>query len=206
MDLRVQVQVLAVDPVLKVGIEGALSSRREIEIVSDVQAVSPLVVVVAVDSVDEDTIRMIHDLHCHDRLHGVLVAALMDPSAALNALEAGISSLLYRVQASPERLSAAIMAAASGDGMVPPDLLLEMLKLDTREQGSRGGGENSLMLNERERTVLRLIADGYDTAEIAEMLAYSRRTVTGIVHDITSRLRLRNRAHAVAYALREGLI
>ena len=61
-------------------------------------------------------------------------------------------------------------------------------------------------LDDRERAVLSMVADGHETAEIARKLAYSTRTVTGIVHDITARWRLRNRAHAVAYALRHGLI
>jgi DNA-binding NarL/FixJ family response regulator len=54
--------------------------------------------------------------------------------------------------------------------------------------------------------VLRLIADGFDTREIASKLSYSERTVKNVLHGITTRLRLRNRAHAVAYALRNGLI
>ena len=58
----------------------------------------------------------------------------------------------------------------------------------------------------REVEVLRLLADGLDTSEIAHQLAYSERTVKNVVHDVTTRLQLRNRSHAVAYALREGLI
>ena len=58
----------------------------------------------------------------------------------------------------------------------------------------------------REVEVLRLLADGLDTSEIARKLAYSERTVKNVVHDVTTRLQLRNRSHAVAYALREGLI
>jgi DNA-binding NarL/FixJ family response regulator len=61
-------------------------------------------------------------------------------------------------------------------------------------------------LTEREVSVVRLLAEGYDTAEIARRLYYSERTVKNIIHDITSRLELRNRTHAVAYAIREGLI
>ncbi|MDQ3292886.1 MAG: DNA-binding response regulator, partial [Actinomycetota bacterium] len=37
-------------------------------------------------------------------------------------------------------------------------------------------------------------------------LAYSERTIKNVIHDITSRLCLRNRTHAVAWAVREGLI
>ena len=54
--------------------------------------------------------------------------------------------------------------------------------------------------------MLRLVADGCDTAEIAAALAYSERTVKNVIHDVTTRLRLRNRSAAVAYAVREGLI
>jgi DNA-binding CsgD family transcriptional regulator len=41
---------------------------------------------------------------------------------------------------------------------------------------------------------------------VGRQLFYSERTVKNIILDITSRLELRNRAHAVAYAIREGLI
>jgi DNA-binding NarL/FixJ family response regulator len=54
--------------------------------------------------------------------------------------------------------------------------------------------------------VLRLVAEGFDTAHIAMQLSYSERTVKNVLHDLTTRLQLRNRSHAVAYALREGLI
>ena len=61
-------------------------------------------------------------------------------------------------------------------------------------------------LNDRERDVLRLVAEGHDTAEIATLLSYSERTVKNVLHDLNTRLQLRNRSHAVAYAVREGLI
>jgi DNA-binding NarL/FixJ family response regulator len=54
--------------------------------------------------------------------------------------------------------------------------------------------------------VLGLVADGLDTREIATKLSYSERTVKNVLHDVTNRFQLRNRAHAVAYALREGLL
>ncbi len=59
---------------------------------------------------------------------------------------------------------------------------------------------------ERERTVLRLVSEGFDTAEIAAELAYSERTVKNAIHAVTERHNLRNRSHAVAYALRVGAI
>lgn len=61
-------------------------------------------------------------------------------------------------------------------------------------------------MSNRETEVLRLVAAGYSTQEIADRLSYSQRTVKSILHDVTNRFQLRNRSHAVAYALREGLI
>jgi DNA-binding NarL/FixJ family response regulator len=61
-------------------------------------------------------------------------------------------------------------------------------------------------LTPREAEVLRLVADGLDTCEIASRLCYSERTVKNVLHDLNTRLQLRNRSHAVAYAVREGLI
>jgi DNA-binding CsgD family transcriptional regulator len=61
-------------------------------------------------------------------------------------------------------------------------------------------------LTDREIEVLRLLADGMDTGEVSRQLFYSERTVKNIIHNVTSRLDLRNRTHAVAYAIRQGLI
>lgn len=50
------------------------------------------------------------------------------------------------------------------------------------------------------------MSEGLDTSEIAAELSYSERTVKNVMHGLTTRLHLRNRSHAVAYALREGYI
>jgi DNA-binding NarL/FixJ family response regulator len=97
---------------------------------------------------------------------------------------------------------------ARGDGTVPPDLLGRLLAQVGRVQrqvlSPRGFALTGL--SRREADILRLIADGLDTAEIATTLAYSERTVKNVLHDVTSRLQLRNRSHAVAYALKQGMI
>jgi DNA-binding NarL/FixJ family response regulator len=54
--------------------------------------------------------------------------------------------------------------------------------------------------------VLRLVAEGMDTTEIAEEMRYSVRTVKSVIYGVMSRYKLRNRSHVVAYALRAGLI
>ena len=62
------------------------------------------------------------------------------------------------------------------------------------------------VLGARELMALRLLADGCDTREIARHLCYSERTVKYIIGTVTDRLGVRNRTHAVAHAIRHGLI
>ena len=62
------------------------------------------------------------------------------------------------------------------------------------------------MLARRELNVLRLLADGSCTREIAGELCYSERTVKNIVHDTLTKLNCRTRAHAVAVVARQGAL
>jgi DNA-binding NarL/FixJ family response regulator len=61
-------------------------------------------------------------------------------------------------------------------------------------------------LSARDLEVLRLLADGRSTAGIAEDLAYSESTIKNVIHDLVRHLGARNRAHAVATAIRGGAI
>lgn len=61
-------------------------------------------------------------------------------------------------------------------------------------------------ISEREGEILRLVADGYDTADIASCLSYSESTIKGELAKAMARLGARNRSHAVALAMRGGLI
>jgi DNA-binding NarL/FixJ family response regulator len=61
-------------------------------------------------------------------------------------------------------------------------------------------------LTPRERAVLILVAEGVPSREIAERLAYSERTIKNTLHDVLTRLNAKTRSHAVALAVREGII
>jgi DNA-binding NarL/FixJ family response regulator len=166
------------------------------------------VAVIVVDEVDDRTSRAIRSLVRAGATRVVVVAGRLDDTAVLAVTEAGACGLLRRADAGPERLVPAVAAAAAGEGTLPPDLLGRLLEQvgQLQRQVLNPRGLTFSGLTDRELQVLRLLADGCDTAEIAHTLAYSERTVKNILHDVTSRLHLRNRSHAVAWALRQGLI
>ena len=207
MTRRIPVLVHADDPVSRAGVEAQLRGRPEVELAADTPCRSEVAIVV-VDEVDDGATRAIRALIRNGTRRVLVVAGRLDDGSVLAVTEAGACGLLRWADAVPERLVPAITAAAAGDGTVPPDMLGRLLEQVGRLQRQvlSPRGLTFSGLTEREVEVLRLVADGCGTAEIAGNLAYSERTVKNIIHDVTSRMQLRNRSHAVAYALRQGLI
>ena len=88
-----------------------------------------------------------------------------------------------------EQLIASVRAAAVG------------LHVEAANQGPKAS-----RLDERRLEVLRLLADGDSTRLISSKLCYSERTIKSLIQDVESELNANNRAHAVAAAIRNGLI
>ncbi len=205
---RVAVFVYATDQILQQGLTAQLRGRPELDVVDSGDIDRAQVALVAVDSIDESTLCAIRGIQRDGCPRVIVVVTTLDDAGLLAAVEAGVSGLLRRSDATPEALTSAVVAAVAGEGTVPPDLLGRLLsqvgQLQRQVLAPRGLLFNGL--SEREVSVLRLVANGCDTAEIASELAYSERTIKNVIHDVTVRLNLRSRAHAVAYAVREGLI
>ena len=122
--------------------------------------------------------------------------------AVLAALQAGAVGVLRKDTLTTDSLATAVRAAANGTGVVTPELLRDLL------DGLAAGIERPVAarLTDREQQVLSLIAEGHPTREVAEQLCYSERTVKNVLHDVVTKLGARSRSHAVAHAVREGLI
>lgn len=203
---RIPTRVHAHDPVSQAGVASQLRPRPEI-LLRDPGDDDVTVTVVVADIVDEPTEQALRCLQ-RGRGNAVLVVTEIDDASLASAVEAGIVGLVRRGEATPERLAHAVCGAARGEGTVPPDLLGRLLAQvgKVQRQVLSPRGMTLTGLSRREIDILRLVADGHDTMEIASLLAYSERTVKNALHDVTSRLQLRNRSHAVAYALKQGLI
>ncbi|MDA8044559.1 MAG: response regulator transcription factor [Actinomycetota bacterium] len=205
---RVRVHIEASDPVSAMGVGGELRLRPDVLVLDPAEQLSADVTVLVSDEVDSITCTRIRALHRDGCSKVVVVVTRLEDAGLLAAVEAGACGILRRSEACAERVAGAVVTAARGDGSVPPDLLGRLLSQVSRLQrhvlAPRGLSLNGF--TEREVDVLRLLSEGWDTAEIAGKLAYSERTVKNVIHDITARLQLRNRAHAVAYAMRAGVI
>ncbi|GGQ82578.1 response regulator transcription factor [Couchioplanes azureus] len=205
---RVPVYLHASDPISYAGVAGQLRPRPEIRLLGSDETNQADVGLAVVDGVDNEALRVLRELRCAGVPRLVMVATRIDEADLGPIVEVGVSGLIRRGDATPDRLVTVITSAVQGEGSVPPDLLGHLLsqvgRLQRQVLGPRGWTFSGL--TEREIDVLRLVADGFDTAEIALKLSYSERTVKNVLHDVTARLHLRNRTHAVAYALRHGLI
>ncbi|HVC26005.1 MAG TPA: response regulator transcription factor [Acidimicrobiales bacterium] len=203
---RVPTYVCAGDPTSRAGLAAQLRSRHELAVVEEPEHAA--VAVVVTDEVDDAATRSVRALLRAGVLRVLVVATAIDDRGVLRAVEAGACAILRRVDASPEKLAAVVAAATEGHGTLPPDLLGSLLtkvgRLERDARGARGPSPDGF--SEREVEVLRLVADGFDTAEIAGRLGCSERTVKNVIHDVTARHALRNRCHAVAYAIRAGAI
>jgi two-component system response regulator NreC len=127
-----------------------------------------------------------------------IVVLSMDssPLFAQQTLDAGAAAFVLKTRADSE-LPGAVRAAAAGIEYISPRLAPGVDAL------RHGGGHG---LSPRETEVLRLIALGHTSAEIAAKLHLSPRTVETHRAHIHRKLGLRTRAELVQYALRQRLL
>jgi DNA-binding NarL/FixJ family response regulator len=205
---QVRVVLQAADPLSHAGLAQLLGPRPEVAVVRPDQRGTAHVAVVAADRLSADVVAGLRRAAADSPLPVVLVTGDLSESELLIAVECRVVAVLPRPAVTGDRLVHSITAAAAGGGVMPPNLVGELLKHIERLQRDMFAsyGVNPSGLTAREVDVLRLMAEGLDTAEIAGKLCYSERTVKNVIYGITHRLKLRNRSHAVAYALRSGMI
>ncbi len=101
-------------------------------------------------------------------------------------------------------LAEAVRKAARGEAVLHPQVAARLVQ--ELRAGSKENASLFITLSEREREVLRLIADGLKNAEIASRLFISERTVKSHINNILSKLHVADRTQAAIYAWREGFM
>jgi DNA-binding NarL/FixJ family response regulator len=128
-----------------------------------------------------------------------------DKEYVFPVIEAGAHGFISKTAASSE-LVVGIRSIYRGDSFLSPSvakLLVENVQTGGNLQERRDPYDQ---LTGREREVLKLLAEGHTTQEIAEILVISPKTVEGYKTNLMDKLDIHNRVDLVKYALRKGII
>ncbi|MEW5939730.1 MAG: response regulator transcription factor [Chloroflexota bacterium] len=128
-----------------------------------------------------------------------------DPQYLRQALKGGASGYVLKKAADVELISA-IRAVLRGEAYVHPSMTRVLLEDILPEAGTGDAGSAWDALSEREQEVVKMVALGHTSAEIAARLNLSAKTVETYRARGMEKLGLRTRAALVRFALQEGLI
>lgn len=118
-------------------------------------------------------------------------------------LKAGAAGYILKKAAGTELVSAIRLAHKGGvylQSALSPEALAQSLEKEAQEPPAYE------RLSDREKQVLKLVAEGRTSREIAELLNLSVKTVVGHRTNIMEKLGLHNRAELIKYALKQGII
>jgi DNA-binding NarL/FixJ family response regulator len=121
------------------------------------------------------------------------------------ALRAGASGYVLK-GADVQELLQAVRAAARGEAYLYPDATKALIDDYLRSLSGRSERDPLDRLSDREREVLRLIAQGKTTAEIAELLVLSPHTVQSHRDHLMTKLDLHSVGALIRYAIAKGLV
>ncbi|HEU0247693.1 MAG TPA: response regulator transcription factor [Gaiellaceae bacterium] len=136
----------------------------------------------------------------------IIVTVSEDEQDLFEAIKSGAEG--YLLKGMPEEeLGSTLEKISAGEPALSPGLAAKILdefaRMAREGTGKPSGPEDEL--TDREREVLRLVADGATNREIASRLYISENTVSFHMKNILGKLHLKNRAQAAAFAIRAGL-
>jgi len=205
------ITIVAIDDhaIVREGLEHMLSVYPDIRIVAvaetgqrgidQVIAQRPMLVLLDLSLPDMHGLDVLARLRAEAPDSPVLVLTIHDQSGiATQALKAGAHGYVLK-DATREELITAIRNVARGRDYFSSSVMRPLLD-------EAAGHETSGQLSDRERDVLKLIAEGLSNREIAEALIVSTETVKSHVSSIFRKMHVSDRAQAVSQGLRSGII
>ena len=209
--------VLADDhAVVRAGLKAVLGTARDIDIVGEAtdgkeavalaERLNPDVVVMDLSMGGADGAEATKEIVAKGLATRVLILTMhAEEDYLVPLLEAGAAGYLVKSAADRELVDA-VRAVARGDVYVRPSAARVLAKGLTRKDPAQAERERYEMLTDRERNVLRLVAEGYSAPEIGARLFISPKTVDTYKQRINEKLGVAHRADYVKLALKLGLI
>ncbi|MEA2157946.1 MAG: hypothetical protein QOD66_326 [Solirubrobacteraceae bacterium] len=211
---KLRVVIADDQPMMRAGFKTVLEATGDIEVVAEAgngeEAVraaeehSPDVVLMDIRMPGVDGIEATRRL---PRQRVLILTTFGLDQYIIEALRAGASGFLLK-DAPIHELVAAVRAVAAGDAVLSAAVTRQLLDQVARRLPAAVSQrpEELDLLTDREREVLRMLANGLSNTEIANALYLSEATVKSHVSRLLGKLGLRNRVQAVIYAYETRLI
>lgn len=188
------------------GVEVVGEAANGLEALAEARRLRPDLVLMDIGMPESDGLEATRLLKAELPDTKIVMVTVSDENEDLfEAVKSGAEGYLLKNMSESE-LNRTLKAIASGEPALTPSLAARIL--DEFVRVSREGSETAKAdddLTPREREVLQLVAEGSTNREIAAVLVVSESTVSFHVKNILAKLHLKNRAQAVAYAIRSGL-
>jgi len=128
-----------------------------------------------------------------------------DKEYIIPIIEAGARGFISKMAAF-SGLASAIQAIYRGDSFLSPAAAAALVEECQQRATTEGGKDPYQHLTDREREILKLVAEGYTAREIADMLVLSLRTVESHKSSLTKKLDIHNRTDLIKFAIRKGIV
>jgi DNA-binding NarL/FixJ family response regulator len=128
-----------------------------------------------------------------------------DREYIIPTIEAGARGFVSKTAAFSE-LASAIQAVYQGGSFLSPIAAAAVVEECQQKVSAEGETDSYQNLTDRERELLKLVAEGYTAREIADMLVISLRTVETHKTNLMKKLNIRNKADLIRFAIRKGII
>lgn len=130
----------------------------------------------------------------------LLLSATTEGSVVYRAIQGGAAGYLSK-DSDRDEIVNAVVSCARGNKVLPPELVTSLATQVHRNAQSSGP-----VLSERERQILRMIADGKSVRDMATELFLAETTIKTHIRRLYEKLGVSDRGAAVAYAMRNDLL
>ena len=209
---RIKLVVVDDHSLFRKGLVGLLEEMIEFQVVGEasngqdalglIENVRPDIILLDINMPVMDglqTLAVVRRLHPEQKV--LMLTISQNDEDLINAIVTGANGYVLK-NTEPDSLRSTLMQVAAGNSVLSPEITAKVLQAVRRSQTDRNRG----LLSDREVEVLKCLAKGQTTAQIAGVLFISENTVKTHIRHILEKMEVNNRAEAVARAAQMDLI